>query len=151
VSYPIPYLYILVLFGCKLTQNIAISQLFRQKADFAEKKFLFYFIDLQVDKKNGKKKSKKKAVFVYNVSKKCVTLHRFKKANIVLQIKKAKEMKKLAFLFAAFVAVSFASCGNKAEQAAEENDSISDSIGVVDSASVDSVAADSVAADSAAI
>jgi hypothetical protein len=78
-------------------------------------------------------------------------LHRFKKANIVLQIKKAKEMKKLAFLFAAFVAVSFASCGNKAEQAAEETDSINDSIEVVDSVSADSVVADSVVADSAAI
>ncbi|MBR6141338.1 MAG: hypothetical protein IKQ37_06210 [Bacteroidaceae bacterium] len=33
-------------------------------------------------------------------------------------------MKKLAFLFAAVVAVSFASCGQKAEQAACDSDSV---------------------------
>lgn len=50
-------------------------------------------------------------------------------------------MKKLAFVFAAIVAVSFASCGNKTEQGA-----CCDS----DSIAADSIAADSVAADSAA-
>ena len=55
-------------------------------------------------------------------------------------------MKKLAFVFAAIVAVSFASCGNKTEQGACcDSDSV-----VVDSVVADSVvAADStVAADS---
>lgn len=33
-------------------------------------------------------------------------------------------MKKLAFIFAAVVAVSFASCGNKAQSEATESDSI---------------------------
>jgi hypothetical protein len=58
-------------------------------------------------------------------------------------------MKKLAFLFAAFVAVSFASCGNKAEQATEEvvEDSIEQE---VDTLAADSVAADSVVADTIA-
>ena len=60
-------------------------------------------------------------------------------------------MKKLVFAFAAVVAVSFAACGNKTEQAApvdEETieevavDSVIDSTAVVDSAAavVDSVA-----------
>ncbi|MBR1467857.1 MAG: hypothetical protein IJ606_04430 [Bacteroidaceae bacterium] len=50
-------------------------------------------------------------------------------------------MKKLAFVFAAIVAVSFASCGNKTEQGA-----CCDS----DSVACDSIAADSIATDSAA-
>ncbi|MBP3689635.1 MAG: hypothetical protein J6I54_06630 [Bacteroidaceae bacterium] len=50
-------------------------------------------------------------------------------------------MKKLAFVFAAIVAVSFASCGNKTEQGA-----CCDS----DSVACDSIAADSLATDSAA-
>ena len=61
-------------------------------------------------------------------------------------IKKAKKMKKLAFVFAAVVAVSFASCGNKAQQAEVDTDSVE----VVDSADT-TAAADSVAvADSTA-
>jgi hypothetical protein len=54
-------------------------------------------------------------------------------------------MKKLVFVFAAVVAVSFASCGNKAQQAEVDTDSVE----VVDSA--DTTAADTVAvADSTA-
>ena len=49
-------------------------------------------------------------------------------------------MKKFAFVFAAIVAVSFASCGNKTEQAC-----CADS----DSVAVDTVAADTAVADSA--
>ena len=49
-------------------------------------------------------------------------------------------MKKFASVFAAIVAVSFASCGNKTEQAC-----CADS----DSVATDTVAADTVAADSA--
>lgn len=53
-------------------------------------------------------------------------------------------MKKLAFVFAAVVAVSFASCGNKTEQGACcDSDSV-----VVDSVVADSVVADSTVADS---
>ncbi len=58
-------------------------------------------------------------------------------------------MKKLVFAFAAVVAVSFAACGNKTEQAAPvDTDSIEE---VVDSVVEDSVVADSVVADSAAV
>ena len=62
-------------------------------------------------------------------------------------------MKKLVFAFAAVVAVSFAACGNKTEQAAApvDTDSIEE---VVDSVLEDSVVVDSAAAavvDSAAV
>ena len=54
-------------------------------------------------------------------------------------------MKKLVFMFVAVAAISFASCGNKAQAPIEEAvDSIAE---VVDSV-VDSLAADSVVADS---
>ena len=57
-------------------------------------------------------------------------------------------MKKLAFLFAAVVAVSFASCGNTTAQNEESADSTVDSTIVenCDSACSDSAAADTVAA-----
>ena len=58
-------------------------------------------------------------------------------------------MKKLVFAFAAVVAVSFAACGNKTEQAAPvDTDSIEEV--VEDTTAIDSVAADSVATDSVA-
>ena len=54
-------------------------------------------------------------------------------------------MKKLAFLFAAVVAVSFASCGNKTEQTncSEECDTVAveEVVETVDTAAVDTVAA----------
>ncbi len=53
-------------------------------------------------------------------------------------------MKKLVFMFVAVAAISFASCGNKTNQAAPVD---SDSVATIDS--VDTVAADTVAADSA--
>ena len=56
-------------------------------------------------------------------------------------------MKKLVFMFVAVAAISFASCGNKTNQAAPVD---SDSVATVDSAVVDSAATDSAAADSAA-
>ncbi len=55
-------------------------------------------------------------------------------------------MKKLVFMFVAVAAISFASCGNKTEQAAPVD---SDSVAVVDSAAVDSCCGDSAACDSA--
>ena len=59
-------------------------------------------------------------------------------------------MKKLVFAFAAVVAVSFAACGNKTEQAAPvDTDSIEEV--VEDSLVADSAAADSTVADSAAV
>ena len=90
-----------------------------------------------------KKYSQKKNI----VSKKCVHLHRFNKQLIVLQIKKQKKMKKLAFLFAAVVAVSFASCGNKAEQTncSEECDTVAVEE-VVETVDTDTAAVDTVAA-----
>jgi predicted small lipoprotein YifL len=54
-------------------------------------------------------------------------------------------MKKLVFMFVAVAAISFASCGNKTNQAAPVD---SDSVAAIDS--VDTLAADTVAADSAA-
>ena len=51
-------------------------------------------------------------------------------------------MKKLVFMFVAFAAISFASCGNKAENAAEVADSTAvDSAAVVDTTAADSVVA----------
>ena len=59
-------------------------------------------------------------------------------------------MKKLVFAFAAVVAVSFAACGNKTEQAAPvDADSIEEV--VEDSLVADSAAANSAVADSAAV
>jgi hypothetical protein len=66
------------------------------------------------------------------------------------RFKSLEKMKKLVFAFAAVVAVSFAACGNKTEQAAPvDTDSIEE---VVDSVIPDSAAAvvDSAATDSAA-
>ena len=54
-------------------------------------------------------------------------------------------MKKLVFMFVAVVAISFASCGNKTNQAAAVD---SDSFAFVYTAAVDSAAADSAAIDS---
>ncbi len=57
-------------------------------------------------------------------------------------------MKKLVFMFVAVAAISFASCGNKTNQAAPVD---SDTVVVdVDSSAVDTVAADTVAADTVA-
>ena len=56
-------------------------------------------------------------------------------------------MKKLVFMFVALAAISFASCGNKAEAPATTDSTTMDSA-ANDSASMDSVAIDSVAADS---
>lgn len=57
-------------------------------------------------------------------------------------------MKKLVFMFVAFAAISFASCGNKTNDAAAAADSI-DTM-AVDTLAADSVVADSLAADSVA-
>ena len=54
-------------------------------------------------------------------------------------------MKKLVLMFLAVAAISFASCGNKTQQAEAVD---SDSIAVVDTAAADTAAADTVAADS---
>ena len=61
-------------------------------------------------------------------------------------------MKKLAFVFAAIVAVSFASCGNKTEQGCcADSDSVAAECEVEDTVVADSVAADSAVADTAAV
>lgn len=52
-------------------------------------------------------------------------------------------MKKLVFMFVAFAAISFASCGNKTNDAPAATDSI-------DTMAVDTLAADSLAADTTA-
>ena len=60
-------------------------------------------------------------------------------------------MKKLVFMFVAVAAISFASCGNQAQQAAPaEADSIEEVV-VEDSLAADSAAIDSTAADSAVV
>ena len=56
-------------------------------------------------------------------------------------------MKKLVFMFVAVAAISFASCGNQAQQAAPVD---TDSLEMADSVESDSIAADSVATDSVA-
>ena len=61
-------------------------------------------------------------------------------------------MKKLVLMAVAIVAVSFASCGNKAADAAKaQQDSIriADSIAAVEAAAADTLATDSVAAETA--
>lgn len=57
-------------------------------------------------------------------------------------------MKKLAFMFVAVAAMSFASCGNKAEQPAEEVATDTVETVVEDTTAADSVVADSTVADS---
>ena len=57
-------------------------------------------------------------------------------------------MKKLVFMFVAVAAISFASCGQQAQPAQVETDTIEE---VVDSVLADSVAADTVAADTVAV
>ena len=61
-------------------------------------------------------------------------------------------MKKLAFMFVAVAAISFASCGNKTQQA-EPVDSVAvdTAVEVVDTTAVDTVVADTVVADSAVV
>ena len=102
-------------------------------------------IDLQNINENIQKKLKKYLQKKNIVLKKCVHLHRFNKQLIVLQIKKQKKMKKLAFLFVAVAAVSFASCGNKAEQ--NTCDEVCDTVAVEEVEEiVDTVAVDTIAA-----
>lgn len=75
-------------------------------------------------------------------------MQRFQKQLIVLL--KKKEMKKLVFMFVAIAAMSFASCGNKSNEAAPAADSDSVQVDSVDSAATDSAATDSAAAPAAA-
>ena len=77
------------------------------------------------------KKRKKVCEKLHVIHKIVVPLQRFNKQLIVLQLKKNKKMKKLAFMFAAVVAVSFASCGQKTEQGSCCD---SDSVAVVEEA-----------------
>ena len=63
--------------------------------------------------------------------------------NNTIKIKREK-MKKLVFMFVAFVAMTFAACGGQTAATASVNDS--DSVAVVDS--LDTIAVDSVVADS---
>ena len=84
------------------------------------------------------KKSPKKLHIIRKI---VVPLQRFNKQLIVLQVLK---MKKLAFLFAAVVAVSFASCGQKTEQGSCCD---SDSVAVEEAVCVDTCACDTCACD----
>ena len=63
-------------------------------------------------------------------------------------------MKKLVLMAAAIVAVSFASCGNKAanaEQATADSIRIADSIAAVEAAAAEAAAADTTTVDSVAV
>ncbi len=57
-------------------------------------------------------------------------------------------MKKLAFLFVAVAAISFASCGNGTQNAEATDSTAVDTVEVVDTTCCDSVCCDSAAADS---
>ena len=82
------------------------------------------------------------------IQKIAVPLQRFKEQLIVLQVLKSKkEMKKLAFLFAAVVAVSFASCGQKTEQGTCCD---SDTVVVEEAACADTCACDTCVCDTCA-
>ena len=57
-------------------------------------------------------------------------------------------MKKLVFMFVAVAAISFASCGNQAQPAQVDTDSIEEVVdSVIDSVAVDSAAVDSTVAE----
>ena len=56
------------------------------------------------------------------------------------------KMKKLVFMFAAFAAISFASCGNKNQSAAPTTDSDTTAVDTADTAAVDTAAADTAVA-----
>jgi PBP1b-binding outer membrane lipoprotein LpoB len=60
-------------------------------------------------------------------------------------------MKKLVFLFVAFAAVSFASCGNKAAQSEEATDSVEVAVEEVVETVDSAVVADSAVVDSAVV
>ena len=77
-----------------------------------------------------------------------VPLHRKKGKIIVLHNLIVKKMKKLAFVFAAIVAVSFASCGNKTTATECADSTACDSVVCCDSVACDTVACDSVVCDS---
>ena len=56
-------------------------------------------------------------------------------------------MKKLVFMFVAVAAISFASCGNKAQAPVQDTDSIAEVVDTVaDSLTVDTAAVDTVVA-----
>ena len=81
-----------------------------------------------------------------NLFKKYIPLHRFNTSIDCITFLKVKKMKKLVLMAVAIVAVSFASCGNKAanaEQATADSIRIADSIAAVEAAAADTVAADS--------
>ena len=64
-----------------------------------------------------------------------LTFASFKRTNdCFTDFKKAKKMKKLVFMFVAIAAISFASCGQKTEQAPAED--------TVDTTAVDTAAAE---------
>lgn len=69
------------------------------------------------------------------------------KRQLIVLLKNLKDtMKKLVFMFVAFAAISFASCGNKTSDAAATSDSDSVSVdSAADTTSTDTTAADSAA------
>ncbi|GAE15616.1 hypothetical protein JCM6292_1919 [Bacteroides pyogenes JCM 6292] len=95
---------------------------------------------------------KKSRLLKNNLLKKCIPLQRFNKAIDCINLK-AKKMKKLVLMAVAIVAVSFASCGNKAADAAKataDSIRIADSIAAVEAAAAEAAAemVDTLTADS---
>ena len=70
------------------------------------------------------------------VLKKYLPLQCFNKQRLFYSFKKAKNMKKLVFMFVAMAAISFASCGEKAAQEAPAEDTAA--VDTVDTTAVDS-------------
>jgi len=102
-------------------------------------------VEYQGLKENKQNLLKKSSENLHVIRKIVVPLQRFNKQLIVLHVLKTqKEMKKLAFLFAAVVAVSFASCGQKTEQGSCCD---SDSVCVEEAVCVDTCACDTCACD----
>ena len=127
----------------------ARTQAYRQAhTAFCYPHFPFKSIIIQRGKKNRGKCKKKEANIWMDIKSPylCSVLER----QLIVLLKKFQDtMKKLVFMFVAFAAISFASCGNKTSEA-PATDSVAADSAVVDSAAADSVVADSAATDSAA-
>ena len=127
----------------------ARTQAYRQAhTAFCYPHFPFKSIIIQRGKKNRGKCKKKEAIIWMDIKSPylCSVLER----QLIVLLKKFQDtMKKLVFMFVAFAAISFASCGNKTSEA-PATDSVAADSAVVDSAAADSVVADSAATDSAA-
>lgn len=86
----------------------------------------------------------KKAKNMITYQKNVYLCQRFNKQLIVLQIKKAKKMKKLVFMFVAIAALSFASCGEKTTANENAQDTTQNDTLAGDTTQNDSLSGDSI-------